>query len=167
MAAAICVVAALGLNVRPAVLTRRSALAFAPLAALAPLLPALAADDIKKTASGLQYIEIDEGTGAKPLAGQMISAHYTGWLDGFGDGFLPGDSDKKFDSSFDRRKPLSFKVGTGRVIKGWDEALLDMKVGAKRRLIIPSELGYGEKGAGGIIPGGATLYFDVQLLNIL
>lgn len=147
-------------------LSRRAVLTAAPLAAAAAL-PSHAADDIQKTASGLQYIVVDEGTGAKPTEGQMISAHYTGWLDGFGDGFLPGDSEKKFDSSFDRRKPLSFKVGTGRVIKGWDEALLDMKVGAKRRLIIPAELGYGAKGAGGIIPPGATLYFDVQLLNIL
>ena len=85
--------------------------------------------------------------------------HYTGWLDGF-------DSSKKFDSSYDRRKPLSFAVGTGRVIKGWDEALLAMPVGSKRRVVIPSTLGYGARGAGGIIPPDATLYFDVELLAI-
>lgn len=145
----------------------RRAVAASLAAAVASPLRAAHAEGVKKTASGLAYIEVDPGTGAKPLAGQTISCHYTGWLDGFGDGFQPGDSDKKFDSSYDRRKPLSFAVGTGRVIKGWDEALLDMQVGAKRRLIIPPELGYGQKGAGGIIPPGATLYFDVELLKIL
>jgi len=112
------------------------------------------------TPSGLKYIEVKEGTGLVPLAGQTVKVHYTGWLDGF-------ESEKKFDSSYDRRKPLTFAVGTGRVIKGWDEALLSMAVGGKRRLIIPPELGYGSRGAGGIIPGGATLYFDVELLQVL
>lgn len=86
--------------------------------------------------------------------------HYTGWLNDFDD--LEG----KFDSSYDRRKPLSFAAGTGRVIQGWDEAILTMKVGGKTRLIIPSQIGYGKKGAGGIIPPDATLYFEVELLSV-
>ncbi len=150
-------------------LTRRAVLAAGPLAAsvaLVPSPPAFAA--ATKLPSGLQVIDVEEGAGATPQAGQNVSVHYTGWLDGFGESRLgDGDSVKKFDSSYDRRKPLTFAVGTGRVIKGWDEALLSMKVGGKRRVIIPPELGYGERGAGGIIPPGATLYFDMELLSIL
>ena len=86
--------------------------------------------------------------------------HYTGWLNDF------DDLDGKFDSSYDRRKPLSFAVGTGRVIQGWDEGLLTMKVGGKSRFIIPSKIGYGSRGAGGIIPPDATLYFEVELLSV-
>ena len=106
--------------------------------------------------SGLQYKIIEEGYGVKPLAGQRIKAHYAGYL-------MNG---AKFDASYDRRSPLEFQVGVGRVIKGWDEALLDMKVGEKRILKIPSNLGYGEKGAGGIIPPGATLVFYVELVTL-
>ncbi|GMH91365.1 hypothetical protein TL16_g12035 [Triparma laevis f. inornata] len=98
-------------------------------------------------------------TGSKPSPGSNVKAHYTGWLDSF-------NSDKKFDSSYDRSKPFTFRVGTGQVIKGWDECVLDMKVGEKRQVVIPSNLGYGERGAGGIIPGGATLYFEMELLAI-
>jgi FKBP-type peptidyl-prolyl cis-trans isomerase len=87
-------------------------------------------------------------------------AHYTGWLDGF-------DSSKKFDSSRDRGRPFQFKVGAGQVIRGWDEAFSSMKVGERRNIVLPSKLAYGDRGAGGIIPGGATLYFDVELLAIL
>jgi FKBP-type peptidyl-prolyl cis-trans isomerase len=90
----------------------------------------------------------------------ILQAHYTGWLDGF-------ESSKKFDSSRDRGRPFEFKVGAGQVIRGWDEAFSSMKVGERRKIILPSKLAYGDRGAGGIIPGGATLYFDVELLAIL
>ena len=86
--------------------------------------------------------------------------HYTGWLNDF------DDLDGKFDSSYDRRKPLSFAAGTGRVIQGWDEGILTMKVGGKSRFVIPSKIGYGARGAGGIIPPDATLYFEVELLSV-
>lgn len=152
--------AAAALNL-PTIVTRRAALAGTAATTLAAVgMPALADGDVQTTPSGLKYIEVTPGTGGQPSPGQTVSVHYTGWLDDF-------DSEKKFDSSYDRRKPLQFPVGTGRVIKGWDEGLLGMKVGGKRRLIIPAELGYGSKGAGGIIPPGATLYFDVELLKIL
>mmetsp|Transcript_22336 Transcript_22336/g.68945 ORF Transcript_22336/g.68945 Transcript_22336/m.68945 type:complete len:165 (+) Transcript_22336:154-648(+) len=118
------------------------------------------AADFSKTPSGLQYLDLKVGDGAEPLPGQTIKVHYNGWLDDF------GDAGRKFDSSLDRGKPLAFAVGTGRVIKGWDEALLTMKVGGKRRVIIPPELGYGARGAGGVIPPDATLYFEMNLLSL-
>lgn len=108
------------------------------------------------TASGLKYIEIKEGDGATPQRGQTVVVHYTGTLE---DG-------TKFDSSRDRNQPFSFKLGVGQVIKGWDEGLSTMKVGGRRQLIIPPELGYGPRGAGGVIPPNATLIFDVELLRI-
>ncbi len=108
------------------------------------------------TDSGLMYIVLNEGKGDKPKIGGMISAHYTGT-------FLDG---RKFDSSVDRGTPLDFPVGVGKVIKGWDEALLDMRKGEKRVLIIPSNLAYGERGAGGVIPPNATLVFQVELVDI-
>ncbi|MEX2145621.1 MAG: FKBP-type peptidyl-prolyl cis-trans isomerase [Candidatus Rokuibacteriota bacterium] len=107
------------------------------------------------TASGLRYVEIVEGTGAAPATGSTVSVHYTGWLQ---DG-------KKFDSSHDRRQPLEFTLGRGQVIQGWDEGLSTMKVGGKRTLIIPAHLGYGDRGAGGVIPPGATLVFEVELVG--
>ena len=109
-----------------------------------------------KSPTGLEYKIVQEGYGVKPRAGQGIKANYAGYL-------LKG---AKFDSSYDRRKPLGFDVGTGRVIKGWDEALLDMKVGEQRILKIPSNLAYGSKGAGGIIPPDATLVFYVELVAL-
>jgi peptidylprolyl isomerase len=108
------------------------------------------------TPSGLQYKEIVLGTGAMPEPGQTVVVHYTGTLT---DG-------KKFDSSVDRNQPFSFRIGTGQVIKGWDEGLSTMRVGGKRQLIIPPDLGYGARGAGGVIPPNATLVFDVELLRI-
>jgi FKBP-type peptidyl-prolyl cis-trans isomerase len=116
-------------------------------------------NDFVTTESGLKYKVVQPGTGATPEPGTMVQAHYTGWLDGF-------NSLKKFDSSRDRNRPFSFRVGAGQVIRGWDEAFSTMAVGERRLLIIPPRLGYGDRGAGGVIPGGATLYFDVQLLNI-
>ena len=108
------------------------------------------------TPSGLQYVELEKGTGATPKTGDTVVVHYVGTLE---DG-------KKFDSSRDRGQPFSFKLGVGQVIKGWDEGLSTMKVGDRRQLIIPSELGYGSRGAGGAIPPNATLLFDVELLEI-
>lgn len=113
-------------------------------------------NNVVTTPSGLKYIEIKEGDGATPQRGQTVVVHYTGTLE---DG-------TKFDSSRDRNSPFSFKLGVGQVIKGWDEGLSTMKVGGRRELIIPSELGYGARGAGGVIPPNATLIFDVELLRI-
>lgn len=112
--------------------------------------------DVITTDSGLKYKELQEGTGATPKKGQTVVVHYTGTLE---DG-------TKFDSSRDRNQPFSFKLGAGEVIKGWDEGLSTMKVGERRQLIIPPELGYGARGAGGVIPPNATLIFDVELLRI-
>lgn len=112
------------------------------------------------TDSGIKYKVLKEGTGAVPANGQTVKAHYTGWLDGF-------DSIRKFDSSRDRGRPFTFSVGKGQVIRGWDETFSEMKVGERRQIVLPARLAYGDRGAGGIIPGGATLYFDVELLGIL
>jgi peptidylprolyl isomerase len=106
--------------------------------------------------SGLQYIDLVEGTGRQAELGDTATVHYTGWLT---DG-------TKFDSSVDRKEPFSFRVGAGQVIKGWDEGVSSMKIGGKRKLIIPPQLGYGARGAGGVIPPNATLTFDVELLNL-
>ncbi|CAM9489313.1 unnamed protein product [Sphacelaria rigidula] len=110
--------------------------------------------------SGLKYVVTKAGTGAKPNAGDFVKAHYTGWLNGF------DDEGVIFDSSRDRGKPFSFRVGKGQVIKAWDEALINMKIGERRRLTVPPELGYGSRGAGRVIPPDATLYFDVELLGV-
>ncbi|MCX7701375.1 MAG: FKBP-type peptidyl-prolyl cis-trans isomerase [Gemmataceae bacterium] len=109
-----------------------------------------------KTESGLQYIDLKEGTGERARSGDTVEVHYTGWLK---DG-------KKFDSSVDRGRPFSFRLGAGQVIKGWDEGVAGMRVGGKRKLIIPPELGYGKRGAGGVIPPDAELTFEVELLKI-
>ena len=121
--------------------------------------PAPAADLVTMP-SGVQYRDEVVGTGPEPVAGQTVSVHYTGWLD---DGGKPG---RKFDSSRDRGQPFSFTIGQGQVIAGWDQGVATMHVGGKRTLIIPPAQGYGSRGAGGVIPPGATLIFDVELLGV-
>jgi peptidylprolyl isomerase len=108
------------------------------------------------TPSGLKYTDDVEGEGASPEKGKKVTVHYTGKLT---DG-------KKFDSSVDRKEPFSFTIGVGQVIKGWDEGVMSMKVGGKRTLMIPPDLGYGARGAGGAIPPNAELIFDVELLGV-
>jgi peptidylprolyl isomerase len=112
------------------------------------------------TPSGLQYEDTVVGTGATPATGQICVMHYTGWL------YQDGKKGAKFDSSLDRGQPFEFPIGTGRVIKGWDEGVATMKIGGKRTLIIPPALGYGARGAGAVIPPNATLIFDVELLGV-
>lgn len=112
------------------------------------------------TASGLQYTDTLEGSGPEAKPGQGVSVHYTGWL------YKDGEQGAKFDSSRDRNSPFEFGLGAGMVIKGWDEGVAGMKVGGQRTLIIPAGLGYGARGAGGVIPPNATLKFDVELLEV-
>jgi peptidylprolyl isomerase len=110
----------------------------------------------KNLPSGLSYLEMQEGTGEQAKSGQQVTVHYTGYL----------TNGKKFDSSVDRNQPFTFALGTGQVIKGWDEGVQGMKVGGKRKLIIPPDMGYGSRGAGGVIPPNAELVFDVELLGV-
>nr|WP_228037539.1 FKBP-type peptidyl-prolyl cis-trans isomerase [Nodosilinea sp. LEGE 06152] len=117
---------------------------------------AMPAEDLVTTDSGLQYVDVVEGTGAMPQPGQRVTVHYTGTL----------ENGTKFDSSRDRGRPFTFQIGVGQVIKGWDEGVGTMRVGGQRKLVIPAELGYGSRGAGGVIPPNATLLFDVELLRI-
>ena len=112
------------------------------------------------TDSGLQYDDLTVGGGAAAQAGQRVSVHYTGWL------YTDGVKGAKFDSSKDRNDPFDFGLGGGMVIKGWDEGVQGMKVGGKRVLVIPPQLGYGARGAGGAIPPNATLMFEVELLGV-
>lgn len=113
------------------------------------------------TASGLQYQDVKLGTGAVAKAGANVSVHYTGWLKN-----PDGSMGKKFDSSRDRGQPFQFPLGGGQVIRGWDEGVQGMQVGGQRRLVIPAALGYGQRGAAGVIPPGATLIFDVELISL-
>ena len=123
---------------------------------LLPLVGHAAEEAMVKTSSGLQYADLVVGQGAEAHAGEMATVHYTGTLvDG-----------TKFDSSKDRNKPFSFKLGAGQVIKGWDEGVEGMKIGGTRKLVIPSQLGYGSRGAGSVIPPNATLVFIVELLDL-
>ncbi|MBI5855420.1 MAG: FKBP-type peptidyl-prolyl cis-trans isomerase [Nitrospirae bacterium] len=108
------------------------------------------------TESGLQYVDLSVGTGRQAEVGDTATVHYTGWL----------ANGTKFDSSVDRNEPFSFRVGAGQVIKGWDEGVGTMRTGGKRKLIIPPDLGYGARGAGGVIPPDATLTFEVELLGL-
>jgi len=118
--------------------------------------PIYAAKQPTTTESGLQYTEVKEGTGKAPEEGQIVIVHYTGTLP---DG-------TKFDSSRDRKEPFKFTLGAGQVIKGWDEGISTMKIGGKRTLIVPPELGYGASSPGGVIPPNATLHFDVELIGV-
>ena len=113
--------------------------------------------------TSLQKIDVKVGTGAEAMPGKTVVVHYTGWL--FAP-VAPGNKGTKFDSSRDRNEPFSFPLGGGRVIRGWDDGVAGMKVGGQRTLIIPPEMGYGSRGAGGVIPPNATLLFDVELLEV-
>ena len=117
----------------------------------------------KSNMSELIKIDVKQGTGVEAIAGHDVSVHYTGWLY---DEAAPDHHGKKFDSSRDRGDPFTFPLGGGRVIKGWDQGVAGMKIGGQRTLIIPSEMGYGSRGAGGAIPPNATLVFDVELLGV-
>jgi peptidylprolyl isomerase len=121
---------------------------------------AQAASEVTLTASGLKIIDNKIGSGASPKIGQTCVMHYTGWL------YINGAQGKKFDSSRDRGEPFEFSIGQGKVIPGWDEGIETMKVGGKRTLIIPPQLGYGAAGAGASIPPNSTLIFDVELLDV-
>ena len=145
---AVAIVTASSVSLSPAI-------AQAPQKKMAP-----ASGKTMTTASGLQIEDSQVGTGATPAKGQTCVMHYTGWL------YENGVKGKKFDSSVDRNEPFEFPIGMSRVIKGWDEGVASMKVGGKRTLIIPPDLGYGARGAGGVIPPNATLIFDVELLGV-
>jgi peptidylprolyl isomerase len=151
--------AALLLSLPLAPLNAEQAAQPTPTKATTPSKPAAPA--MITTATGLKYVDTLVGTGVAPVRGQRCLVHYTGWLN---DG--RGGHGKKFDSSLDRGQPLAIPIGIGRVIKGWDEGLLSMKVGGKRTLYIPSYLGYGPRGAGGDIPPNADLIFDVELVGL-
>ena len=118
---------------------------------------------VAQTPKGPKMTDHKIGTGAEAVAGKMVSVHYTGWLF---DASAPDNKGKKFDSSRDRGQPFEFPLGAGRVIAGWDQGVAGMKVGGQRTLTIPPELGYGARGAGGVIPPNATLVFDVELLGV-
>ena len=142
-------------------LPRRDALlTLAVIAALTITATPTRAQPVMTTPSGLKIIDVKPGTGASPKTGQTCVMHYTGWL------YENSAKGKKFDSSVDRGEPFEFKIGMHQVIAGWDEGVSTMKVGGKRTLIIPPELGYGARGAGGVIPPNATLMFDVELLAV-
>ncbi|GJD33765.1 FKBP-type peptidyl-prolyl cis-trans isomerase [Methylobacterium aerolatum] len=128
-------------------------------AALIAMTASANAAETVTTPSGLKYQDEVVGTGPAPKAGQQVTVQYTGWLD------EGGKKGKKFDSSRDRNQPFSFTIGAGQVIQGWDEGVMSMKTGGRRTLIIPPQLGYGARGAGGVIPPNATLIFDVELLG--
>jgi len=121
---------------------------------------ASAAENFVTMASGVQYHDEVVGTGPEPQPGQTVTVQYTGWL------YEDGQKGTKFDSSLDRNRPFSFVLGAGQVIAGWDAGVATMHIGGKRTLIIPAQLGYGDRGAGGVIPPGATLIFDVELLGV-
>jgi FKBP-type peptidyl-prolyl cis-trans isomerase FkpA len=138
-----------------------AAVALAIVAAVTPVgRSAAATNQVIEMPDGLKYTDTKTGGGATAAAGNKVSVHYTGWL------FNNGTKGAKFDSSVGRGQPFQFTLGAHQVIRGWDEGVAGMKVGGKRTLIIPPELGYGTRGAGGVIPANATLMFDVELLGV-
>ncbi|HEY8215049.1 MAG: FKBP-type peptidyl-prolyl cis-trans isomerase [Methylocystis sp.] len=140
--------------------TMLAAFSLAAVANFALPIDARAEEQMTKSLTGLQYKDTKVGTGASPKLGQTAVVHYTGWL------YNNGAKGKKFDSSRDRGEPFAFPLGQGQVIKGWDEGVEGMKVGGKRTLVIPPELGYGARGAGGAIPPNSWLIFDVELVGV-
>ena len=134
--------------------------AFAAVVSLTLAVDARAEAPMTTSVTGLQYKDTKVGAGATPKIGQTAVMHYTGWL------YNNGEKGKKFDSSHDRGQPFEFRLGQGQVIKGWDEGVAGMKIGGKRKLTIPPELGYGARGAGNVIPPNATLVFEVELLAV-
>jgi FKBP-type peptidyl-prolyl cis-trans isomerase len=158
---ATCVLAVLGCSSRdePA----HPAPAAEPAATEAAAAPSDAPAPTGTETMALQKTDLAPGNGPEIKSGQTALVHYTGWLYDAG---APDNKGQKFDSSLDRNEPFEFPVGAGMVIKGWDEGVVGMKVGGKRRLVIPPEMGYGSRGAGGVIPPGATLVFDVELVEI-
>ncbi|HEY1257981.1 MAG TPA: FKBP-type peptidyl-prolyl cis-trans isomerase [Stellaceae bacterium] len=140
--------------------TAGAALALALIAATAAPARSDAANQVIEMPDGLKYTDTKTGDGAVATAGAKVSVHYTGWL------YKDGKKGAKFDSSVDRGQPFEFTLGAHQVIRGWDEGVAGMKVGGQRTLIIPPELGYGARGAGGVIPPNATLTFDVELLKV-
>ena len=154
----------LAIDCRKIVLTLRvagAAVALAMTAAGTPFAHAVAAEGkVIEMPDGLKYTDTKLGNGATAAPGSTVSVHYTGWL------YEDGVKGAKFDSSLDRGQPFQFTLGAHQVIAGWDEGVAGMKVGGERTLIIPPELGYGERGAGGVIPPNATLMFDVKLLQV-
>ena len=137
-----------------------AALASVFLSLAAPATAAEGQAKMTELANGLQYTDTKVGTGAEATRGHKVSVHYTGWL------YKDGQKGKQFDSSLDRGQPFVFSLGAHQVIEGWDQGVSGMKEGGKRTLIIPPELGYGARGAGGVIPANATLMFDVELLKV-
>ena len=137
-----------------------ASVAAAIVALLATTFTPTAAQPVMTTASGLKIIDVKVGTGPMPRPGQTCVMNYTGWL------YVNGKKGKKFDSSLDSGRPFEFKIGAHQVIAGWDEGVATMKVGGQRTLIIPPSLGYGARGAGGVIPPNATLLFEVELVGV-
>ncbi|HTS20743.1 MAG TPA: FKBP-type peptidyl-prolyl cis-trans isomerase [Casimicrobiaceae bacterium] len=143
-----------------AVFIAPSGITLAPAADTAPTPPSSKLD---ATMSQLQITDTTVGSGAEAVKGKVVVVHYTGWLY---DPVAPDKKGRKFDSSLDRAEPFTFPLGSGRVIKGWDEGVAGMRVGGKRTLVIPAAMAYGSRGAGGVIPPDATLLFDVELLGV-